>query len=957
MAQIDFKAIDEAALPHLATWVQAWIPGGRMEGDEYVVRNPNRADSKPGSFKVNVKRGIFIDFANPDVDKGVGAVALYAFVFRVKMGEAAREVAPLAGVPHLAPKRAPRPKIEDKDCDIVMPVPHDAPPAPTNVTWKGMRESRRWAYMSADKQLLGYVVRVDHDTDVDKETGKLKKDTPQLTCWRMKGNGELVWRFKHMAKPKPLYGLDRLAEKPNAAVLVVEGEKAADSAQRLFPSLVAMTWPGGSSATWQCDVAPLKGRAIILWPDADTPGIRAAIDLRGRFEKLGIQKIRILTPPDQVEKGWDAADAEKEGRAPADLMKILTRPHEQGPDYFRRELDHSKARAENQDRADSGATAAPPTSAIEQQVVPLGFDEHQVYYYLPRDTGIVTKIEGVKHSKASLHPLAPLDWFEQCFPAKQGVSWLNAADALISLCKRRGIFRPSIIRGRGAWVENGKPVIHLGNRLLIEGKMVPLAEHQSRHVYTRRFECHLSSLDPLPSSEAQKVLDVVKKLKWKRKIDGTLFAGFMAVAPISGMLRWRPHVWLTASAGAGKSWTVANIVVPLLGGERRCLHVQGSTTEAFIRQSLDGDAWPVVFDEAEAKGQRARDRFQNILELVRAASTDNSGAIGKGSAAGRAEERVIRSSFLLSAIYVNLSESADRSRITQVSLDKAEGQSREEWAALRSAASAFTQEFADRLFMRTIAMFGVLKESIDIFARAIVDTKHGDQRFADQNGTLLAGAWILMKDMAPTKEQAEKIVGDQDWAEHQEDRGIDDPFRALEHLLGTVIRVENNRSQMTDRSVRELAQIAWGDRVDKGRAPDEETGAPAAEAAPQRRQAAQHHTEDFPEPSDGADEHSNEESAGQHAVLARVTRRGAWDALMRHGMRVEPKFLVMTPSHPAMSKIFANTEFDLALRKILRRLPDAELPEDKVRGKNQDGTPSHPARVVKIPKKLTLLDF
>src|SRR5262249_30276621 len=51
---IDFERIKHAALVRLPDLLTRWLPGGRVEGAEYVVRNPKRHDRKPGSFKINL---------------------------------------------------------------------------------------------------------------------------------------------------------------------------------------------------------------------------------------------------------------------------------------------------------------------------------------------------------------------------------------------------------------------------------------------------------------------------------------------------------------------------------------------------------------------------------------------------------------------------------------------------------------------------------------------------------------------------------------------------------------------------------------------------------------------------------------------------------------------------------------------------------------------------------------
>jgi putative DNA primase/helicase len=125
------------------------------------------------------------------------------------------------------------------------------------------------------------------------------------------------------ARPLPLYRLDQLATHPAEAVVLVEGEKTADAVQRLLPSLIATTWPGGSKAYRYVDFSPLQGRKIVCIPDADQPGrdaFHGRRDQRGEpvpgiLEMLaGIGAVaRVVEPEPTLPEGWDLADAEAEG--------------------------------------------------------------------------------------------------------------------------------------------------------------------------------------------------------------------------------------------------------------------------------------------------------------------------------------------------------------------------------------------------------------------------------------------------------------------------------------------------------------------------------------------------------------------------------------------------------------------------------------------------------------------
>jgi hypothetical protein len=52
--RIDFEKVNRAALAVLPLLLARWLPGGKVQGREYIVRNPTRDDHAPGSFKIVV---------------------------------------------------------------------------------------------------------------------------------------------------------------------------------------------------------------------------------------------------------------------------------------------------------------------------------------------------------------------------------------------------------------------------------------------------------------------------------------------------------------------------------------------------------------------------------------------------------------------------------------------------------------------------------------------------------------------------------------------------------------------------------------------------------------------------------------------------------------------------------------------------------------------------------------
>ena len=155
-----------------------------------------------------------------------------------------------------------------------------------------------WYYYTASGAPLGMVYRYDL------AGGKLI--LPMNWCVSSKGRTE--WRFKGFSNPRSLYRLEELAKRPSAPIIIVEGEKTADAAAILFPDYVAMAWQGGSKSPQYADVAPLKGRDVILWRDNDQPGIDAMQRMAENLKGIA-SRVRHVDVPASLPEGWDLADS------------------------------------------------------------------------------------------------------------------------------------------------------------------------------------------------------------------------------------------------------------------------------------------------------------------------------------------------------------------------------------------------------------------------------------------------------------------------------------------------------------------------------------------------------------------------------------------------------------------------------------------------------------------------
>lgn len=176
------------------------------------------------------------------------------------------------------------------------------------------RPTRADAYRDARGRLLGYVVRLEFKGD----NGKPVKITPTLT-WCVGPDGTQQWCVQHFRPLRPMLGLDALAALPEAHVLVVEGEKCRAAGASALPQYAVVSWPSGSKGIGYVDWAPLSGRHVVMWPDADVPGREAMlgyVDHAGVLHRgiaqlahrAGAASLRFIDTDGQP-KGWDIADA------------------------------------------------------------------------------------------------------------------------------------------------------------------------------------------------------------------------------------------------------------------------------------------------------------------------------------------------------------------------------------------------------------------------------------------------------------------------------------------------------------------------------------------------------------------------------------------------------------------------------------------------------------------------
>lgn len=122
----------------------------------------------------------------------------------------------------------------------------------------------------------------------------------------------------------PLYNLPAVYARPDAVVVVVEGEKTAEAAKLLAPDCVVVTWEGGARNVQTTDWSPLAERDVVVVPDADDEGRKAAQEvithirlshdlLAGRANAPRPSRRVVAELPPGLPRAHDAADTDPAG--------------------------------------------------------------------------------------------------------------------------------------------------------------------------------------------------------------------------------------------------------------------------------------------------------------------------------------------------------------------------------------------------------------------------------------------------------------------------------------------------------------------------------------------------------------------------------------------------------------------------------------------------------------------
>lgn len=500
----------------------------------------------------------------------------------------------------------------------------------------------------------------------------------------------------------------------------------------------------------------------------------------------------------------------------------------------------------------------------------LGVDRGRVFFFTARGKQVIEIPVGKLSQKPLLFSLAPLDWWAGEFMAEDGKLDAQridmAVDWLLATAYANGVFRAERLRGRGAWWDDGRAVIHAGDRLFVDQQPVDLMDIDSRYVYEQLHPLDVDIKDPLSDKESHRVANFLQGLNWESPAHGVYTVGWMVAALVCGALEWRPHLMLTGPSSAGKSWVWERISRMLGDG---AIAVAGDTSAAGIRQRLQQDALAVMFDEFESYNDKTARQINDVIGLSRSSS---SGAeVTKGGANGTASTYSLRSCFLFSAIRVPFEQTADENRVFVCSLRANSEQDQIDFKRKHRATyeEIFSPEWAARFRARVIANLATLKTNIDLVADAVVE-RVGNQRAADGLAPLLAGYALMFTTEELTEERIAKLVDLIDIEDRESSTETKDEEKIVSALLEYQIEVQDGRAKL---------KISVGEAIERARGLEfsEDLSADACQKA-----------------------------------------------LSRHGIRVEHNGIAVSNTHRYIAVALKGTGWSVGWKRIFERVEGAE---------------------------------
>lgn len=399
---------------------------------------------------------------------------------------------------------------------------------------------------------------------------------------------------------------------------------------------------------------------------------------------------------------------------------------------------------------DNAAAAREEAERNRPPAVALGRLGRSYVFYSPSCGDIFEYPPDKLNNAGILLTMAPLEhWESWLFPdivnSGEHVSkkvLLDAAQARLLADSRGKHFDPDKVRARGVWADSPDGWIYNAGASCWHipangGKPERVGNMRGKIMYSAGVELPEPSEAMLTDSEGLHLLELLTARTWRMQGSGELLAGWLVSSLLAGITPIRPHIWVNASPGTGKTFLrdeIGHIIRDF------ALIPNGVPTEAAIRQHRKGDCLPVVLDEVEPDEDEAKEKkILGLLELMRSASY--SGKVIRGTKEGVGVSYLMKCNFALFSISNAINREADASRciVLQLFTPRDKVAKKALWQRQEAGRKLIKQDdFHGRLIARLLETLPAIMRNIEELTEFLSGLDGVDSRRASIFAVLMA---------------------------------------------------------------------------------------------------------------------------------------------------------------------------------------------------------------------------
>jgi hypothetical protein len=323
------------------------------------------------------------------------------------------------------------------------------------------------------------------------------------------------------------------------------------------------------------------------------------------------------------------------------------------------------------------------------------------------------------------------------------------------------IFDIQALRGPGFWEDKGRTVYNDGRNIWLDSEKMNITDFKTEHIYIKNPSKRpdIINCDEATPEDGKKLMELFIMQNFDSTLSALALLGWTAIAPFSSLLYWRPHAWINADPGVGKTYLLFDIIGKILStdSEGSCSGFayasESGTTAAALRRKLGRMGFCAIIDELE-NNKTQRENVEKILELVHKSSSSKNGVselVGKG---GRVETYIVRQAFLLGSINSPNLQKAKNDRIIFIEMVGDHASKKEKISKTKKLMdTGFLKNNPQRFVARMYKRWKQFEQNLENITHAMMMNEELEQREIDLYAPCFAGVATLISDEVFSNEE------------------------------------------------------------------------------------------------------------------------------------------------------------------------------------------------------------